>query len=813
MPIKTPKKPTKGVPKTALKVASKKRTLVLLDAHAIIHRAYHALPDFVSSKGEPTGALYGVSAMLMKILADFQPDYIVACYDLPQKTFRHEAYDAYKGTRKKVDNALIAQLESSRNIFKAFGIPEYDKPGFEADDMLGTIVEQTKDIADLNVIIASGDMDALQLVETNRVAVFTLKKGMNDTILYDAKAVLNRFGFKPPLLPDYKGLRGDPSDNIIGIAGIGEKTATTLISTFGPLEQMYKKLKKNEKPFQEAGLTPRIINLLKEGEEEAIFSKTLATIRRDAPIKFVLPPIWKESRDNEKIAKLFADLEFKSLSERYNKLFNQEAAEQAAAAREDESEVDPLLLEQAKIALWLLDSNKTNPSLEDIYLYVNGAAARATTLAEAYACLESEIKKNDLKYVFEKIELPLIPVIATMHENGILIDKDCLADLSKKYHHDLSAWEKKIWQKAGQEFNINSPKQLGEILFETLKLPIKGLKKSDGGQRSTRASELEKLKGTHPIIEEILNYRELQKLLSTYIDTLPELVDVDGRVRTQYVQTGTTTGRFSSINPNLQNIPIRSELGRNIRKAFIAEEGYKLVSFDYSQIELRIAAMLSGDTDLAEAFIKEQDIHTQVAARVFKVAMSDVNPEMRRRAKIINFGIIYGMGVSALKENLGTDRAEAEEFYKAYFEAFPSIAGYLESVKVFARGHGYTETLFGRRRYFPAIASKIPFLRATAERMAINAPIQGTEADIIKLSMIAINDYIKKQKLESKVRLLLQVHDELVFEIADNLVEEMLPRLTSLMENIVPPEFLKKAALIVPIATSSEAGKSWGDLK
>ncbi len=799
------KKTTKSVSK---KVAKKKTRIVLLDSHAIIHRAYHALPDFASTKGEPTGALYGLSSMLLRIIGDFKPDHIIACFDLPEKTFRHEAYKEYKAGRRKADPALVAQLIRARDLFTAFGIPIYDKPGFEADDMLGTIVEQLKNDPEVEIVIASGDMDTLQLVDKKKVQVFTLKKGINDTILYDEAAVLARFGFLPKLLPDYKGLRGDPSDNIIGIAGIGEKTATTLITTFGTIENIYKKLKKDGEgypSFREIGITPRIIELLKEGEEEALFSKTLAQIRRDAPIDFTIPPQeWRGVCKSETVEALFRELEFKSLLERFYKVFR---LEQQGMEIKKEEQIEPLRLAKLQIGLWLLNSEKTNPSLQDILETLN-----VETVAAAEKETAARIKAENLTYVYEQIELPLIDIISNMSKRGILLDVKYLKKISEEYHTNLDLIQARIWKSAGKEFNINSPKQLSEILFDHLGLSVKGLKKSDGGQRSTKVTELEKLKGMHPIIDDIMAHREVQKLLSTYIDTLPLLIDTDGRLRTQFIQTGTTTGRFSSINPNLQNIPIKSELGKNIRRAFVADQGHTLLSFDYSQIELRIAALLSADPGLAEAFQSKKDIHASVAARVFGVPENEVTAEMRRRAKVINFGIIYGMGVSALKQNLGTDRAEAEKFYHDYFAAFPSVEMYLESVKAFARKNGYTETLFGRRRYFPAIKSSIPFMKAMAERMATNAPIQGTAADVIKLAMISVTEMLKEEKLSNKVHMLLQVHDELIFEVEESVVEKVTPLIQKAMENAISAQFLKGKPEI-PLSVGTGTAKTWGELK
>ncbi len=783
-----------------------KQRIVLLDSHAIIHRAYHALPDFMNSLGQPTGAIYGLATMLFKIITELKPDFIIACFDLPKKTFRHEAYEGYKAGRAKADEELVLQLIKSREFFEALSIPIYEQEGFEADDLLGTIVKKLKNKKDTETIIASGDMDTLQLVEGDSVLVYTLKKGISDTILYNQQKVFERFSFLPQSLPDYKGLNGDPSDNIIGIKGIGDKTATTLISKFGTIEKIYKSLKKDDAELKSLGLTDRIVNLIKEGEEEALFSKTLATIRTDAPIDFSLPKKkWKDMVDKDRVAEFFRQMEFRSLQGRFLKILDDKEELQSINEKTREPKEK---IEKAKIAYWLLNSERTNADIEEIKFYKG-----SKTLDGAISAMEEDIEKEKMTYVYKEIELPIVSIIKQMEDNGILIDTEYLKKISKEYHQELSIIEKNIHKMAGQEFNINSPKQLGEILFDKLNIPIKGIKKSAGGSISTRESELEKIQNDYPIAKEILKYRELQKLLSTYIDTLPSFISGDGRLRASFIQTGTTTGRFASNNPNLQNIPTRTEKGNSIRNAFIAKPGHLLVSFDYSQIELRVAALMSQDSYFITSFNQGKDIHTAVAMKVFNVAEEDVTAEMRRRAKIINFGILYGMGVNALKENLGTDRKEAQIFYDNYFKQFPTIRGYLDSIKDFAKQNGYTLTLFGRKRYFPAIKSPVPFIRAMAERMATNAPIQGTAtADIIKIGMKKADQALKDKKLDNQARLLLQVHDELIYEVKKDKLEEVIDIVKNSMEDIIPAEFLKGLEP-VPLRVSVAYGQSWGVLK
>jgi len=782
------------------------KTLVLLDAHAILHRAYHALPDFASPTGEPTGALYGVVAMLLKIVEELKPDYIVACYDLPEPTHRHIVYEAYKAGRAKTDDSLIAQIIRSRDIFTAFHIPIYENPGFEADDVLGTIVEQTKHTKGVRVIIASGDMDTLQLVDDNRVLVYTLKKGIQDTILYNAERVRDRFGFGPELIPDYKGLRGDPSDNIPGIKGIGEKSATELITKFGSVEQIYKKLKKGEQAFLDAGLKQRIIDLVRENEEEAKFSKMLATIRLDTPITFELPKeTWKEHLDPEKIFTLFSELGFRTLTARVRTVLGQEPEN----GTEVEHAVDAETVRKTALALWLIASDTTNPTYDDIMQY--GRARGVSTWDEVEKLILEEVTTQHLEKLLNTVEYPLIEVLSEMERTGIKVDVAYLKKLSVTMHTELFELEKKIYAEAGVAFNINSPKQLGEVLYDTLGLKPKNQKRTATGQRSTRESELEKLIEAHPIIKEILRYRELQKLVSTYVDTIPTMVKDDGRLHTTFLQAGTTTGRMSSQSPNIQNIPMRTDEGRAIRRAFIAEKGFTLVSIDYSQIELRIAAMLSHDAKLIEIFKNGEDVHRGVASRVFGVAPDEVTPDMRRRAKVINFGILYGMGVNALRANLGeeTSRAEAQEFLNAYFNTFTRLAEYLEETKAYARAHGYTETYFGRRRHFPGMNSSVPFIRAQAERMAINAPVQGTAADITRIAMIRIHEYVHLQKQETNVRMLLQVHDELVFEVKTEKLATVIPALAERMEEVLT----KEESDGVPILVEVKVGNNWEEME
>lgn len=800
--------------------ASKKdqKRIVLLDTHAIIHRAYHALfaAELTSPSGLPTGALYGLVSMLLKIVADLKPDYIAACTDLPSPTIRHEAYAEYKGTRAKTDDALALQLNEAPKVFEAFGIPMYSREGFEADDLLGTIAHELRKKKGVDVIIASGDMDMLQLVDKERVRVFTLKKGINDTILYDEAAVIERFGFAPPLIRDLKGIMGDPSDNIKGVAGVGEGSALKLIQTYGDLDQIYKALKKKgvEVVAKEAGIQKRYAQLVADHEEDARFSKSLATIRLDAPIAFTLPEDhWYQSVEVQKVLNMCDEFGFRTLRERAKTVLMKSSGLTSLRSELDvftddepsqEEVVDETRLAHASVMLWLISSEFTNPSLDDVMAFT-----KQKTFDVAYTELEKQISAlGRVRDVYEHIEKPLIKVTKKMEARGVLIDTKELGNLAKVYSADLKSIEQKIYTAAGREFNVSSPKQLGEVLFDELHIVPEKQKKTAGGQRSTRESELEKIRGAHPIVDYILEYRELKKLLSTYIDNLPPLLGEDGRLHAEFVQSGTTTGRMMSQNPNLQNIPMRSERGQAIRHAFIASPGFTLVALDYSQIELRLAAILSGDEKLCAIFRSGRDVHQEVAAQVFHVSPEQVDKEMRRRAKIINFGILYGMGVNALRAQLGSTTAEAHQFLEEYFSTFKTLSEYLEKTKGFARKNGYTETLFGRRRQFPEMKSSLPYVRAQAERMAINAPIQGTQADLIKIAMVRVEEMLEEEHAEEDAYLLLQVHDELVYEIREERVGVLSGKIKHIMESALDGQDTRG----VPILAVAKAGPDWGTL-
>ena len=539
--------------------------------------------------------------------------------------------------------------------------------------------------------------------------------------------------------------------------------------------------------------------MLENNEEEALFSKMLATIRRDAPIHFSLPEkVWREDIDMKKVESLFVQFEFRALGTKLAQSLSLDTPFVSAEGSDGKAQATT----EIGLLLWVIDSNKTNPTLDDILSYT-----RTNTLSEARKILEKTIKDQNLSFVVDKIEMPLIPITAAMKAVGIKVDVTRLQELGKKYHVELDSLEKKIWKIVGEEFNISSPKQLGEMLFVKMGLKAKNQKKTASGGFSTKESELEKLKDEHPVAGLVLEYRELSKLLGTYIDTIPGQVDENNRLHSDFLQAGSATGRMASMNPNLQNIPNKTLLGREIRKSFIAEKGWKLVSFDYSQIELRIAAFLSVDEKLIEIFKNREDVHTAVAMEVFGVGASEVTKEMRVRAKTINFGVMYGMGVTALQKNIGSNREDAQKFLDEYFRKFFGLAEYLEKIKRETEQKGYTETFFGRRRYFPDIHSKLPFMKAAAERMAVNAPIQGTEADIVKLAMIEVDEFLEKKGLKKDVRLLLQVHDELVYEMKENIIDAVSPEIKKIMESVIDS---KKTSGII-CQTDVSVGDNWAE--
>ena len=908
----------------------KMKKLVLIDSNALVHRAFHALPPTLTSpKGVLTNAVYGFTSVLLKMIKDLKPDYIAATYDLAGPTFRHEEFEAYKAHREKAPDELYAQIPLTKEILKTFGIPVYEKQGFEADDLIGSLAERGKKEKDIQVIIVTGDLDPLQLVYKDKVVVFTLRKGLTDTVTYNEAEVKKRYGIKPEQVIDFKGLKGDPSDNIPGVPGIGEKTASSLIQTFNNIENLYKHIEeisldfsksetdlkkikdprfasrvkheanrdKKDKEKIKPPLSEKLIQKLQENKDQAFFSKKLATIITDVDIDFSLDKTdWRKNLDFQAIEKVFKDFGFYSLVKRlpeidvksteekldlgFETVVNPEsspiktcdtqksikiAIDQLKTAKEiilelrddttiftanskdyfslkngslgllkeifeDEKiskighDLKPIAKEllkksihvknlsfDTKIAAYLIRADRKDYDLPIMYQNEIGKELPPGDVSRLNAVLElkkifwDRLRGDNLLKVFEEIEMPLVSVLAETELNGIKIDTDSLKKLSLLVNKELTGLEKNIYKHSGTQFNINSPKQLKEILFERLALKGK-VRKTAKGALSTAADELDKLSGEHPIVDLILKYRELQKIKTTYIEPFPQLIDPKtGRLHTTLNQTGTVTGRLSSQDPNLQNIPIKTELGQEFRKAFISSPGYKLVSFDYSQLELRIAAHISGDKKMIDAFKRGEDIHTRTAVEIFGVTPEKVTANMRREAKAMNFGLLYGMGVMGFQRASGTSREQAKEFINRYMSEFSGIASYMEEIKKKARKNGYVSTIYGRRRYLPEINSGIPQLIAQAERMAINHPVQGTEGDFLRIAMNGISDLIHKDYNDNDVKMLLQVHDELLFEVKNNLVGTISPRIKDIMESVYK--------LAVPLTVDVKSGNNWKDME
>ena len=603
------------------------KTLVLIDANALIHRSFHALPPLKAPSGLITNAIFGFSSTLLKMLKDLKPDYIAAAYDLAGPTFRHEAFKEYKIHRAKAPDELYSQIPYTKKVLEGFGIPPLTKQGFEADDIIATLTEKFEKEKDIKIIIVTGDLDALQLVKNKKILVYTMKKGLSDTMIYDENAVQERYGLKPEQLTDYRGLKGDPSDNIPGVPGVGDKTASELLKEYGTIEQLYKDLKSKIKNPARGEARPRRqkTKLLKEGlvkklldhEEQALFSKHLAMMIKDLDIDIDFKKAdWKNNFNRPALEKVFRELNFTSLISRIPevKVKNEKLEIRKEEKKETKNTITPEdsenLVKKIQIAAWLLNSELKEPTLEEVYFNEFGKMIPSENtelnIAKLYEILISKLKDAELLKVLEEIEAPIIPILAEMESNGFKIDEKQikkLADFSKK---EIKELEEKIFKLAGIRFNISSTRQLSEILFNRLKI-IGRIRKTPKGKLSTRATELEKLIEAHPIIPLILNYRELQKLKTTYIDPFPKLINPkDNRLHTTFIQTGTVTGRLASQNPNLQNIPIKTELGQEFRKVFIAEKGYKLISLDFSQIDLRIAAHIAQDEKMINFFKKEK---------------------------------------------------------------------------------------------------------------------------------------------------------------------------------------------------------------
>lgn len=914
-----------------------KPKLIIIDGNALIHRSFHALPPTLRTKsGQLVNAVYGFSSFLLKSLQEFKPEYVVLTLDKKGPTFRHEAYSEYKATRVKAPDELYEQIPLVKEVAKAFNIPIFELSGFEADDLIGTICAQTAAEKNLERIIITGDMDTLQLVDVN-TKVYTMSRGLSDSVLYGPEEVRARYNLNPDQIIDYKALRGDPSDNIPGVKGVGEKAASELLKEFETLDKLYEAVKKKDPKIK-----ARTLELLSIGKSSAYLSQSLATINQQAPIKFALSDVPFASFPLEAVVEIFSRLEFRSLLNKVKEmrdLMNKksgpkgEASQASQEGREkfvrnakqfdyqliDDDKKFALFLKKLQaqksfsldtettgldtinaellglsfswqageayfvlstkerlkqlkpilensqikksghnlkfdyrvlksqgivlaglefdtmIASYLLNPNNRQHSLDALafselgFEKISKANLADTQTGQMtldfktldpqklslYSCEDADfshrlyknfqirLKKEGLEKLFNEIEMPLISVLGDMEDNGIGIDVNYLEELEKDIKKKISLLGKQIYKQAGQEFNINSPKQLQEILFEKLEISTQGLKKNKTGF-STAEDELVKMKDLHPIISFIQDYRELNKLETTYISALPKMINSKtGRIHSNFNQTIAATGRLSSTEPNLQNIPTKTDEGQKIRAAFVACKGYTLAAFDYSQIELRLAAHISQDPTMIKAFKNGEDIHAATAAAINKIKISEVSKSLRREAKAVNFGILYGQGPHGLSQGAGIPYWQAQEFIAKYFTSFKKIKKMMDNSIKEAQEKGYVLTLFGRRRKLDDINSNIAMIKKSAERMAINTPLQGTAADIIKLAMINAAALIHNQPEE--IRMILQVHDELIFEVREDKLNYYAPKIKKIMEEVIK--------LSVPLSVDYHCGKNWSQLK
>ena len=873
--------------------SSEQKRFLVLDGSSLIFRAFYALPpDLSDSHGQPTGAIFGFSNMLTKLIAEQQPDLMALAFDKSRHTFRTERYADYKGTRDKTPEELLSQFPLLREFAANMGIPFLEKDTYEADDIIGTLATQAA-AEGYDVRVVTGDRDALQLVRPN-LRVLLTKKGISELKDYDTAAFEEEYGFEPLKLIDLKGLMGDTSDNIPGIPGVGPKTASKLLLAYGSVE--------NVLAHVEDVSGKKLKERLMEYADQARLSKELATIELHVPeIEFVeadyriqpdmekmqafcdaheLRAVWRNferlygpaelaldlgdtgdaaaqdlSYDlwDETAVKAAAEAPYLAVSGIFEGLAPFVSieglavvagpdAEKAGFVRKDSAAFSALLnlLESKKqaavfglkrydqaglkaqqaffdieLAAYLLEPERSKyalPELSQKYLQEmapesfaderSRAVWEAKTISRLYPLLGAKLEEEELTHLMDTVELPLVEVLAAMEQNGVYVNRTHLAEKTEEVADRLQTIEQSIYEMAGHTFNLNSPKQLGTVLFEELDLPV--CKKTKTGY-STNAEVLESLRLEHPIVEQILAYRLWSKLKSTYLDGITGLIRTDtGRVHTSFNQTVTATGRLSSSDPNLQNIPVRTEEGRMIRALFEPGEGYDyLLSADYSQIELRLLAHMSGDANFIDAFKRGQDIHARTAAEVFGIPLEEVTPELRRHAKAVNFGIVYGISDFGLARNLHISRKEAGDYISRYFERYPGVRAFMDKVVAEAHETGYVTTMFGRRRELPAIKSRNFNQRMLAERMAMNTPIQGTAADVIKLAMIAAYHRLKEAGVKS--RILLQVHDELVLEVVESELDVVQAILRESMEHVVE--------LSVPLSIDIHWGRNWAEAK
>lgn len=867
--------------------------IVLIDGHSILNRAFYGLPDLTNAEGLHTNAIYGFLTIMFKILEEEKPEYLTVAFDVHAPTFRHEMYDAYKGTRKPMADELRQQVPVIKEVLGAMGIKTIEQAGLEADDLLGTISRRGEERG-MEVSVISGDRDLLQLAtEHVKIRIPKTKQGRTEVEDYYSEDVKNRYQVTPLEFIDLKALMGDTSDNIPGVPSIGEKTATKIITEYHSIENAYAHVEEL-KP-------PRASKALKEHWDLAVMSKTLATIEVHADFSYDFEEARLGNIYTEEAYAYFQRLQFKNLLSKFDvtapansvedhfrvieskteamEIFRKAAQADCvgAAIFKDLENVLPLFVQEAGVggvALsfsqedilcircnaelsgeWLLNELEMiaekadrfvvfdlkaqmeflklqrkdncfdatvaayllNPLKSD-YTYEDVAREQLDLILEdktdlttkacyeaytAYASstkLEKRLKEDGLWSLFEEIEMPLVFTLYDMEKNGVKVEAEALKHYGDQLGDKIVELEKEIYEDANETFNINSPKQLGVVLFEDMKIP--GGRKTKTGY-STAADVLEKLAPEYPIVAKILEYRQLTKLKSTYADGLAGYIQEDGRIHGKFNQTVTATGRISSTEPNLQNIPVRVELGRMIRKVFVPEEGYVFVDADYSQIELRVLAHCSGDEQLIKAYREEADIHRITASQVFHVPFDEVTDSQRRNAKAVNFGIVYGISSFGLSQDLSITRKEAAKYIEDYFHTYPGIKAFLDDAVAHAKENGYVKTLFGRRRPVPELASSNFMQRSFGERVAMNAPIQGTAADIMKIAMIGVNKRLKEQKMKS--RLVLQVHDELLIETHHTEIDTV--------KEVLREEMEQAAVLAVPLEIDMHTGNNWYEAK
>jgi DNA polymerase-1 len=837
----------------------KKRKIFLVDGNSFLYRAYYATPYLATSRGLPTNATYAMTNMILKLLKENKPDSLLVVFDSKVPSFRHEISKEYKAQRKPMPDNLSVQVPYVKSVIGALGIPILEIEGYEADDIIGTIVEKIKS-EDVEIFIVTGDKDLMQFISENVYVYDTMKN-----VVYGEKEVEEKFGVSPSLICDFLALSGDTSDNIPGIPGIGEKTARMLIREFGSLEEIYERIEEIKKDS--------IRDKLVKGRDFAFLSKKLASVKRDVPIDLEKLE-WKVDPDPRRLKSLFRELEFTSLYKeiqlegKEESVWNEAKIEDLdlkkvslfanfkskprafpellnfavfdgknvfySEEKKDLSTVikgaQGLILHNAKAFMlsgFDLNAEKTfdimlsayllNPLRKDLSpetiigeylgketredLEKRGLFEKAMGLYEVQAVLERRMEEMGLKSLFYSVEMPLTEVISEMEKTGVKVESKKLIDFSYELKDRLKDISKRIYDLSGEAFNINSPQQLSRVLFQKLGLQPK--KKTKTGY-STDTEVLEELTGEHPIAELLLEYRTLSKLKNTYIDTLPQWINPETkRIHASFNQMNVSTGRLSSSDPNLQNIPIRGEEGKRVREAFVAEEGFLLMSSDYSQIELRILAHLSKDEALIEAFRRGEDIHNNVAMEFFGVERDKITPEMRRVAKVVNFGVIYGISPYGLAKELRISQKEAQDYIDNYFKIHKGVKEYMEKVVKEAEEKGYVRTYYGRIRYIPELFNPDQKVRQLGVRTAMNTPIQGTAADIIKMAMV--NIHRKKKSLGLLSRLILQIHDELLFEVKEEEKEIMEELVRNEMENVI--------VLDVPLKVSIGFGKNWAEAK